>query len=95
MDSNRFFVLSAPVYELARAGLDAAFGHPNGKAETCMPPASLAPQFSGNPVAIVLRTQAEWPEVATAIAQLIGSGAATEITAEQFHAAQPAPPLLP
>lgn len=90
MDSNRFFVLSAPLYEQVRGGLDLAFDHPNGKAATCLPPAAEAPLWTdGRPIAAVLSEQCASPEVAGMIAQLTAAGAAQEITAEQFHASRP------
>ena len=90
MQPNRFFVLTVQVYEQVRAGLDAAFQHPNGKAITCLPPAADAPKWTdGKPIATVLSSQCAWPEVSGMIAQLTGTGAAQEITAEQFHSSRP------
>ena len=92
--TNRFFSVSPAVYEQVRAGLDSQWGHPNGRADTCMVPAAQAVAAGGgNVVACVLREQCEWPEVAAAIAQLTAAGLATEITAEEYFALTPPPDL--
>lgn len=95
MDSNRFFLLSAEVYEFVRTELDRVMGHPNGKAETCMPPAAEARKWNDTRcIAAVLRVHCDWPEVSPRIAQLLSTGAAEEITAEAYAAAQPIPTIL-
>lgn len=79
MDSNRYFLLAPELYQQIRAGLDAGFGHPNGKAGTCLAPSPLL--YQGRAVVGILRPMLEWPEVAAAIASL--SGQIEEITSEQ------------
>lgn len=83
--TNRYFSVSPATYEAVRGQLDATWGHPNGRAETCMVPAAQAvADGQGNVVACVLREQCEWPEVAAAIEQLTTAGLATEISADEY-----------
>ena len=91
----RFFTMPAGVYESARAALDLAFGLPNGKAETCLPPAADAPQHHGACVIPLRGEWAQWPEVAAMLEQMTASGAVTEISLADFMASRPVPPALP
>jgi hypothetical protein len=87
---NRYFVVPPAVYEQIRQSLDAQWGHPNGRAETCMVPAADAiKDGNGNVIAPVLATICEWPEVAGAIAQLTDAGLVTEISDAEYFALQP------
>lgn len=82
--SHRFFKTTREVYDAARSGLDAAFGHPNGKADTCMPPEP--PTTEGGKVLVaILTAMTEWPEVALLIESMLTSGDVTEITSEEYH----------
>jgi hypothetical protein len=86
--SNRFFKTSQEVYDAARESLDDAFGHPNGRADTCLPREPLT-DTDGNVVLAILTTMTEWPEVASLIDSLLESGQAFEISQKEYAAAFP------
>jgi hypothetical protein len=87
--TNRFFRVPAPVYEQVRAGLDAEWQHPNGRAETCMVPSDQAVRDSGDVLCPVHVEMCDWPSVAGILAQLLGSETITEITEADYFAALP------
>lgn len=96
LSTNRFFRVPPATYESIRAGLDAAWGHPRGGTTTCMPPAADAIKDAGGfIIAPVLRTTCEWPEVATTLANLLATGAATETDHATYAALLPVPAPLP
>lgn len=77
-------------YEQARAALDAAWGHPNAttKTETCFAPAAVAPRDQEGRIVLAVNDEfCSYPAAAQMLELMIGSGAAEEITAEQYTAA--------
>lgn len=77
-------------YEQARLALDAAWGHPNEatKTVTCIDPAAVAPRDSqGRIVLAVTNEFCDYPAAASMLELMLGSGAATEITASEYAAA--------
>jgi hypothetical protein len=89
--TNRFFRVPATVYEQVRAGLDAEWQHPNGRADTCMVPSDQAVRDGDDVLCAVHIEMCEWPSVATTIAQLLASETITEITETDYFAALPTP----
>jgi hypothetical protein len=81
--SHRFFTTSQGIYDAARQALDVIFGHPNGKADTCLPPEPLTLP-DGRVVIGVLEAMTQWQEVTPLIDGLLESGAAVEITAQEY-----------
>ncbi len=85
---HRYFQTSREVYDTARLSLDAAFGHPNGRAETCLPPEP--PVASGDTVYLALPSEmAAWPEVEPLLAGLLADGQAVEIAEGEYQAVMP------
>lgn len=82
MDSNRYFLLAPELYQQIRASLDAVFGHPNGKAETCLHPSPVL--HEGRAVVGILLSMMDWTEVAGTVAALLSSGQIEEITASAY-----------
>ena len=98
MNTNRFFLVPDDTYEQVRLSLDAMWGHPNGRTQTCMPPAADAVRNAdGVIVAPVLIETCNWPEVATVLAQLLAGNVITEVTYEDYKACLPEPqfPIAP
>jgi hypothetical protein len=88
--TNRFFLVPEPVYMQVRSQLDAHWQHPNGRADTCMVPASEAVRDEhGTIICPVLRETCDWPEVAATIAQLLAAGIITETDEQTYFNAQP------
>ena len=77
--NNRRFQVSEALYESIRLGLDVLFGHPNGHADTCLPPVAEAPRHEDLPVVCVLAEMCEWAGVAELLAELVGNGSAVEL----------------
>jgi hypothetical protein len=93
MNSNRFFQVSPTDYKSIRISLDAQWNHPNGKAETCMPPAALAvTNGARNVIVHVLREVCDWPEVAPVLADLLANGHAVEVDAATYLSHVPSSP---
>ncbi|MES2706398.1 MAG: hypothetical protein V4726_07325 [Verrucomicrobiota bacterium] len=96
---NRFFRTSPAIYSAARAGLDAAFGHPkivvieDGTPVitlSCLPPVEAAVTGGDGKIIAVVRTaDCEMPEVAPLIAALLASEAAEEVTDAEYFVALP------
>ena len=87
--TNRFFRVPTPVYEQVRAGLDAEWQHPNGRADTCMVPSDQAVRDGEDVLCAVHVEMCEWPSVATTIAHLLATNTITEITEADYFAALP------
>lgn len=86
--SQRFFRSDAATYEAVRLQLDAAWGHPNNVAETCIEPVATAPRDAGGMVVLAVQGDfCEWPAVAAMLPQLLASGVVQEITREQYEEA--------
>ncbi len=97
---NRFFRTSPAIYSAARAGLDAAFGHPkivvlpdDGTpilTLSCLPPAEKAvTDADGLIIAVVRDEDCQMPEVGPLISALLASGEAEEVTDAEYFAALP------
>lgn len=88
MIGHRFFKVEVATYQTARQTLDALFGHPNGRAETCLPP---EPELAADGRALVaVRAEfAAWPEVEPLIEALLGTGEAVEVSEQEYFAALP------
>lgn len=86
---SRYFTITPAAYSSARAELDLAFGHPNGKAETTLPPEPVALTPDGKALVAIRAEFAQWPEVAPLLAGLLASGEAVEINQEEYFAALP------
>lgn len=94
----RYFRAPVAVYEAARAGLDAEFGHPyeataaDGtvvRTETCLPPAATLPEDGlGRVVVSISVADCERPEALPHIEALLGAGYIVEIQQEDFFLAQ-------
>lgn len=85
---------SAEVYEAVRANLDAAYGYPSEatKTVTAICPASDAPtDNTGRVYMIASEAECDFPAVASLLPQLLGSGLAQEVDAQQFGEAFPTP----
>lgn len=84
--TQRFFRSDAATYEAVRLQLDAAWGHPNAVAETCIQPASTAPRDADGLVVLAVQAEfCEWPAVATVLPSLLASGAVEEITEQNYR----------
>jgi hypothetical protein len=90
--NQRFFRAEENAYELARATLDAAWGLPSHGQLTCIEPAATAPRGSDSQVYLATwNTFCDYEAAAAMLQQLIGSGAATEITEAEYRAAVESP----
>lgn len=83
-------------YEQARLALDAAWGHPNAatKTVTCIDPESVAPRDAVGRIVLAVNDEfCEYPAAAQMLSLMLGSGAASEITAAEYAeaAAKPLP----
>lgn len=88
---QRFFRSDDATYESVRQQLDAAWGHPNEKAETCVEPAATAPHDADGRVVLAVNEEfCAYQAVAHVLPMLLASGAVEEISAEQYAAAMPA-----
>jgi hypothetical protein len=94
---NRFFKTTPQVYEAVRANLDQLYGHPFysdpenptvATTETCMPTASQAPTDGEGFVYVgLIEADAQRPEIAASIVELLASSAIQEVTEEEYQAA--------
>lgn len=84
---NRFFRCNDDqVYEAARLGLDAAWGHV--APTTCIDPAEVAPRDSQGRVVLAVNQEfCEYAAAAELLPQLLASGAVDEITQAEYQAA--------
>lgn len=91
---NRYYrITSDTVYEQARLALDAAFGHPQVRAETCIDPAAVAPRDTQGNILLAVREEwLSWEAVAAMLPQLLASGVVAEITERDFFDSQPPHP---
>lgn len=96
-DTHRFFVAASDAAcEQVRGALNAAWGLPDGKTETCFLPASKLPHDAqGRPMLAVDAPFCDLPAVADVLPGVIDSGAVWEITRQQYDAALPPPPGMP
>lgn len=87
---QRYFRASDAIYESVRAQLDAAWGHPNALAATCVEPAATAPHDNDGLVVLAVDSSfCEYEAVAAVLPGLLASGAVQEITSGQYAAAMP------
>ena len=85
---QRYFRSESQTYELVRAHLDAAWGHPSDAAVTCIAPASAAPKDSAGRVYLaVLPEFCEYPAVAGLLPSLLAEGVVQEIDRQEYIAA--------
>lgn len=90
---QRFFRSEDATYEAVRQHLDAAWGHPNDQAKTCVEPAATAPHDADGRVVLAVNEEfCGYPAVAQVLPSLLASGAVEEITPEQYAAAMPPEP---
>lgn len=90
MNTSRFFTVDPSAYEQTRLTMDAAWPFPQG--ETSIEPLATAPKDASGNVLIGIRSvHCEIEPFQSAIASLLGSGAATEITQTEYEAALPQP----
>lgn len=90
---TRYFKVQSQSYEQTRLALDEAVGF--GPRETVYEPLATAPLAPDGDVLIGIRTEhCELEPYASAVASLLGSNAATEITEAEYEAALP-PPVVP
>lgn len=88
---QRYFRSDDATYEAVRLQLDAAWGHPNALASTCIEPAATAPHDADGLVVLAVNEEfCGYPAVASVLPALLASGAVQEITAGQYAAAMPA-----
>lgn len=80
----RYFKIDPQAYEQSRLYLDSLFEHPNGRADTCIPPEPII--HEGKAMLACPDEFADWAEVAPLIAELLSSGEAEEITQEEYEA---------
>lgn len=79
----RYFKVDPQTYEQSRLYLDSLFGHPNGRADTCLPPEPPTTE-DGKALVAIPESMTEWPEVAPLIESLLSGGVAIEITQDQY-----------
>ncbi len=84
-----YFRTSREVYDSARLDLDNLFGHPNSRAETCLPPEPAVATPEGEVFLALPLEMATWPEVAPLLARLLGDGGIVEVSEEDYGAALP------
>jgi hypothetical protein len=91
---NRYYrITSNENYEQTRLALDAAFGHPHVRAETCIDPAAVAPRDTQGNILLAVREEwLSWDAVATMLPQLLASGVVSEITEQDYFSSQPQRP---
>jgi len=90
---QRFFKTEEQTYEAIRLQLDAAWGHPNALAETCVEPAATAPHDAAGMVVLAVMAEfCDYEAVAAVLPSLLASGAVVEITASEYAAAMPPEP---
>jgi hypothetical protein len=78
------------VYEQTRLSLDAAWGHPNAGIVTCIDPANVAPRDQKGRILLGVNDEfCGWQPASAMLAQLLASGAVTEITAGQYRDSLP------
>jgi hypothetical protein len=88
MNEQRYFQVEPTAYEQTRLAVDAAWGFPAG--ETSIEPLASAPKDQSGNVLIAIRTiHCDMEPFFSAIAGLLASGDAVEITQEQYLAAMP------
>lgn len=77
-------------YEQARLALDAAWGHPNAetKTQTCIDPAATAPRDAQGRIVLAVNDEfCAYPAAEQMLGYMIGSGAVSEITPDDYQAA--------
>ena len=83
---NRYFTVEPTAYEQTRLAMDAAWPFPAG--ETSIEPLETAAKDGNGNVLIAIRsTHCDMEPFQSAIASLLGSNAATEITQADYEAA--------
>ena len=93
---QRYFKAKEQIYEAVRLQLDAAWGHPNRLATTCVEPAATAPHDAQGMVVLAVNAEfCAYEAVAAVLPSLLATGAVVEITAEEYAAALPPDPEVP
>lgn len=88
MSTNQFFTVEPTAYEQTRLAMDSAWPFPQG--ETSIEPLATAPKASNGNALIGIRTMhCNMEPFRSAIAALLDSNAATEITQAEYEAALP------
>lgn len=90
MDENRYFASDADTYERVRLSLDRALGYPDARASTSFSPLQFATRAADGRVLLATRQEfCAITAVARVLPSLLASGAAVEITREEYDAAMP------
>lgn len=85
---QRYFNVNASAYEQTRLAMDAAWPFPEG--ETSIEPLATAPKdTNGNALVAIRSVHCGMEPFQSAIASLLASGDATEITQADYEAALP------
>lgn len=90
--THRFFRAAPVVYEAIRAQVDAAWGYPTERTQTCIPPASEQHKAGDGECIIGVKVEwTTWEPVATLLPQLLAAGQIVEISEADYWAAMPQP----
>ena len=88
MNEQRYFQVEPTAYEQTRLAVDAAWGFPAG--ETSIEPLATAPKNASSHALVAIRAiHCDMEPFLSAIADLLASGDAVEITQEQYLATIP------
>jgi hypothetical protein len=92
--THRFLKASPAVYESMRLQIDAAWRYPTPHTDTSIPPADQQHKAAdGDCIMGVKAEWTTWEPVATLLPQMLAAGLVAEISAAEYWAAMPQPPL--